>query len=183
MDFNVLTKFHWLKLSNEQRFLIRKEFNIPKSGGVEMMGNQMISDGSNEKDLSVITVGSMQTFLGQESSGTDSFSELFNHMIEKIDSMIENENKKKFEEVQKILKQNRLQELDEVIDNVIATINNLPLDVQVLIINSYKHLITPKQEQKHAGTKNQESEEIEEADNEYRTKKTRGGSKATESIG
>lgn len=126
----LLTRYIWLKFSNEQRLLMRSLFNIPKSGGVVMVGNVMESDGSNEADLKAVNVESMQAFL--ESDEKD-FDLLLSFTVDKIDSLLEDTKQKKIEEAKAHDTHKRIQEIDQVVDTILETINNLPIDAQIKI--------------------------------------------------
>lgn len=128
----LLTRYHWLKLTNEQRILMREAFSIPKSGGVEMMGNQMLSDGSNEEDLKAVNVQTMQQFTEDESSD---FDFLYIKTIKKIDDIIEAQSEAKADELHKEGVMKRKEEIDQVVDTILETITNLPMDAQVKIKN------------------------------------------------
>jgi hypothetical protein len=143
----LLTRYQWLRFSNEQRLLMRQTFNIPKSGGVEMMGNQMISDGSNEKDLKVVNIASMQEFT--ESNEKD-FDKLLELTIEKIDVMIKEEAEEKEAVAAKAKAKVRNKEISEVVQSILETINNLPLDARMQIKS---HLGTESNEQESTSTK------------------------------
>lgn len=61
----------WMLLYKEQREILEKEFNIPRTGACEIYDNRVISDGRTVDDLKVITLEKMnllnkkktQTFL------------------------------------------------------------------------------------------------------------------------
>lgn len=135
----LLTKYHWLQLSNEQRFLLRKYFQIPKSGGVEMQDNKMLSDGSNEHDLKAVNIASMHSFLGEDSLLMESFEELYNLTIAKIDLLIEEEKKNLEAWRDKDLAEERNKKINEIVGSTILTIENLPTDAQAKI---YNHMLS-----------------------------------------
>ncbi len=136
----LLTRYHWLQLSVEQRQLMRDIFQIPRSKGVEMMGNKILSDGSDENDLKAVNIESMRTFLGQESVKLGTFELLFNATIEKIDSIFLDRETERQLELQKENTTKRVHDTQEVVENVLATIENLPLDAQVQIVQALSDL-------------------------------------------
>ncbi len=125
----LLTRFHWLALSNEQRLLMRQLFNIPKSGGVEMMGGRIMSDGSNENDLKAVNIKSMQEFLGGVDED-DTFESLFNRTVAKVDDMIEAEAVARLEAEQAERNFKRHEEVGDIVQSMIDTFNRLPIDAQ-----------------------------------------------------
>lgn len=95
-----------------------------------MVGNVMESDGSNEADLKAVNVESMQAFL--ESDEKD-FDLLLSFTVDKIDSLLEDTKQKKIEEAKAHDTHKRIQEIDQVVDTILETINNLPIDAQIKI--------------------------------------------------
>lgn len=73
----------WLGLCTETRNYLRKRFHIGKSGGIEVCDGQIISDGTTEEDLSVLTVEAMQEFLNSKEK--DIF-ELFRQVVELVEA-------------------------------------------------------------------------------------------------
>lgn len=73
----------WLVLPEETRHLLRRTFNIGKTGIVEVVDNKMVCDGTSHRDLFVLDVVSMMEFLGEK--GTDQlFEDLFKKTLEKL---------------------------------------------------------------------------------------------------
>lgn len=130
----IFYKYQWLKLTSEQRILMREIFKIPKSGGVEMTGGQVVSDGSNEEDLKAVNIGSMQEFL---ESKEEDFDKLLGMSLDRINEIIAEKEKEKLKEIKKANAGKRIQEIDEVVDTLLETIANLPIDAQIKI---KKHL-------------------------------------------
>lgn len=137
----ILTRYHWLQLSNEQRILMRQIFNIPKSGGVEMMGNKMLSDGSNENDLKAINIKSMQDFL-ECTSTDDTFMDLYDRTIEKVNKIISDAKETELRNNINQDAQQRTIEINQIVNSIIETITNLPLDAKMRI----KHAISSHDE-------------------------------------
>lgn len=80
----LLSRSIWLGLKSETRADIARIFNIPKSSGVEVSGNQVISDGYTDKDLAMVRVEELQKFL--QSEETD-FYVLFKNVVTHIETM------------------------------------------------------------------------------------------------
>lgn len=123
----LLTRYHWLQLTGEERQLMRETFNIPKSGGVEMLGNKIMSDGSNENDLKAVNIESMQNFL-QCKSDTDTFESLYNATIVKVQGMIAEQ--KVNQESVNLGSGNKSLSESEMLDSVLVTITKLSVDSQ-----------------------------------------------------
>ena len=56
----------WLKENAEMRDELAKIFDIRKSGGIEVTGGILVSDGRKPIDLLNITIEKMQKFLGSK---------------------------------------------------------------------------------------------------------------------
>lgn len=77
----------WLQLSTEVRLKIRQAFGIKQSGATQaILGTfgKTVSDGCTDNDLSVITVESMQNFLGNHHL-TDYYA-LFSEVLSRLNS-------------------------------------------------------------------------------------------------
>lgn len=89
-----------------------------------------MSDGSNENDLKVVSVETMQVFTGSTES---SFESLYNLTILKIDAMIEEEKQKKIQEEENLKAKKRNEDINDVVASMIETFQNLSIDVQAKI--------------------------------------------------
>lgn len=56
----------WIALSMQERGTIIQKFSIIKSGGMETVDGQVVSDGITIRDLMIINVGSMIEYLGDK---------------------------------------------------------------------------------------------------------------------
>lgn len=72
----------WLHLKQETRAELRKIFNIPRTGGVEVVDNHIVSDGTLPRDLQVVTLKALQDVLDSDSTN---FFELLNEMVDTIE--------------------------------------------------------------------------------------------------
>jgi hypothetical protein len=153
----LLTQYVWLKFSHQERILMREVFGIPKSSGIRTTNGIIESDGSNENDLKVVNVQSMQAFLETDESDFDS---LLNMTVEKIDEMLEDEAKQKEE----IARQ------DGTNQPIIETITNLPLDAQIKIKVALANII------KHDNSKTTDIEEGKEGEDQQGAEGSGGGS-------
>jgi hypothetical protein len=73
----------WIGLSQETREKLRQIFNIKRSVQVEVVNNVLISDGSTDKDLSVMTAETMRTYL---KSKEKDFVKLFNAVSDSLET-------------------------------------------------------------------------------------------------
>lgn len=80
----LLSRSVWLGLKQETRADIARLFDLTKSSGVEVSGNQVVSDGYTDRDLAALKVESLQQFLKSEE--TD-FYVLFNNVVKHIETM------------------------------------------------------------------------------------------------
>lgn len=119
---------------------MRDTFQIPRSKGVEMLGNKIISDGSDENDLKFVNISSMHTFLGQESAGMETFELLYNATIEKVDKILLDRIRDREIAEKKEIANKRVQDTQGIVENILTTIENLPLDAQVQIVQSLSDL-------------------------------------------
>lgn len=109
---------------------MRDIFKIPKSSGVVMLGNVMQSDGSNERDLGAVNISTMQFFLDTDEKD---FDVLLADTLEKIQGIIAGEEQQKIDDEHAVDIQRRSQEINDVVDTILETINNLPMDAQIKI--------------------------------------------------
>jgi hypothetical protein len=65
MKTNLLPQ-EWLCLSPRERMRMIEIFSIPKSEGVVMQDNTILSDGHTVKDLRAISIETMQKYLGSQ---------------------------------------------------------------------------------------------------------------------
>lgn len=59
----VITPPIWLSIKPETRNKLRQDLGIPHTGGTEVWGNRIVSDGTTQQDLNVITVQKLQDYL------------------------------------------------------------------------------------------------------------------------
>jgi uncharacterized membrane protein len=163
----LLTQYVWLKFSHQERILMREVFGIPKSSGIRTTNGIIESDGSNENDLKVVNVQSMQAFLETDESDFDS---LLNMTVEKIDEMLEDEAKQKEEIARQDGTNQRINEINEVVETIIETITNLPLDAQIKIKVALANII------KHDNSKTTDIEEGKEGEDQQGAEGSGGGS-------
>lgn len=81
----ILSNQVWLSLKTETKLELRRLFDIPRSGHVEVFDGKIFTDGVMIEDLQHLTVEKMQTYLKSES--TD-FYELFNNVVSKIEGEV-----------------------------------------------------------------------------------------------
>ena len=82
-----LNQTQWLELPVPVRDKLRAIFKIPRSGPTQtILGSfgKAQSDGSTDKDVSVLSVEAMQAYLGNY--GTDDFFALFTQVLTRLDS-------------------------------------------------------------------------------------------------
>lgn len=175
----LVTQFHWMKLSNEQRILMREKFNIPKSGGVVMQNNTMITDGSNENDLKAINTVSMQNFLLKEDPSTkyplDTFEALYTKTIETIDNILASKEFNRQVELAAEKNAQRSDSIDSIVSSILTTIDNIPLDAKARI---YTYLASELNT--HVKEDNS-TKEIEQGSDQQVAKGTGKGSRKTKS--
>lgn len=159
----LITQFHWMQLNNEQRILMREVFNIPKSGGVVIQNNTMLTDGSNENDLKAISIESMQKFVA---SPDTNFEFLYNSTLIKVDQMIKERKEKEYQELEKENTHKRLFEINDIVNSTLETIINLPLDAQIKIKTALNHIGEQKENVKETSS----TEENKESSNQQGTK-------------
>ncbi len=80
----ILSTATWLELSEETRGKLRDLFAIPKTGGREVYGKRLVSDGTTPENLKALSLEKMQEFLG----GTiePDFHLLFRTVVNKIEN-------------------------------------------------------------------------------------------------
>ena len=79
----MLSQLIFIAQTRETREKLVDIFSIPKSGGVVVEGNRLISDGHTPTDLMAVTVDKMQEFL---ESPEEDFYKLFIEVIDKIEN-------------------------------------------------------------------------------------------------
>lgn len=159
----LVTRYEWLKYDNDQRLLMRAIFHIPKSGGVEMQDNKMLSDGSNENDLRAINIESMQQFVESE---VKDFDKLFEMTIEKVNELLKEEADRKTEEERKKNTGKRLEDIEQIVDSTLETIAKLPIDAQVKIKVALSNVGETNNEQKDEKPKTKGAKKAGETGNE-----------------
>lgn len=80
----------WLKENAEMRDELAKIFDIRKSGGIEVTGGILVSDGRKPIDLLNITIEKMQKFLGSKEKDENV---LWSLCVDKVKQNLENKNK------------------------------------------------------------------------------------------
>jgi hypothetical protein len=85
-----LSKFDWLKLPLLVRLRLRRDLEIPRSGGNILDGQRLVSDGHTDENLATITIEKLQAYLGSED---DSFETLWEATVLKATQDIEAEEK------------------------------------------------------------------------------------------
>lgn len=80
-DRKNLYPIEWLKISQEARMALAKEFNIPRSGAADVIDNIVYSDGYTAEDLMHLTMEKMQKFTESDS---ESFIALLELSINKL---------------------------------------------------------------------------------------------------
>ena len=107
----------WLQFTPETRHELRRIFNIPMTGGVEVVDNHVMSDGTLPRDLQVVTLKALQDVLDSSSAN---FFELLQEMVDTIEHR---EEPKAFETIQKETDKNA-KELIDAIDEAAQEIFN-----------------------------------------------------------
>lgn len=125
---NLLTTYHWLQLSNEERMLIKKIFKIRRSGGTVVEDNKVKSDGHTVDDLRAVNIESMQEFLD---SKNENFDALWHGVIETIRDMIIEEEEKRKQEIKKQQSEERKGALMNVVESIVDSIKKLEPDMQL----------------------------------------------------
>jgi len=73
--FKEISIFLWMQVPHEERQVLVRDFNLPKTGISEIRDQDVISDGYSKDDLSRINVATMSEYVG--SPETESFSRLW----------------------------------------------------------------------------------------------------------
>ena len=80
----MLNYHYWINLKADVREKVAQALNMPKSGGVEIVNNQLVSDGHTAKDLyATITVENLQKHTGLKSKD---IYELFEEFVKQIEN-------------------------------------------------------------------------------------------------
>lgn len=58
----------WMTYSMEERRILAEKLNIPRSGGMHVFNNKIISDGYTAEDLFHVTIEKLQEVTGSESN-------------------------------------------------------------------------------------------------------------------
>jgi hypothetical protein len=82
----MLSKSYWLGLKSTTRQSLKILLDIPKTGGSEVYGNTVVSDGFTDSDLATVTLPKLQEFM--QSDDTD-FYGLLGTLISRIEAPIE----------------------------------------------------------------------------------------------
>lgn len=151
----MVSRYHWLQLSNEQRNHLRLIFNIPKSGGVIMQDNKMMSDGSDENDLKAMNIETMQGFLRSKET---SFEKLYNATIAAVDALIQDEKDTAIEQIKQTQSHKRMEDIELIVESTLETIASLPMDAQIRIKNVLVSIADTKPNVKK-GSRTKESQE------------------------
>lgn len=104
-----------------------------------MLGNKILSDGSDENDLKSVNIVSMQEFLGIASTD-DTFESLFNATVEKVKGLLLQKEIDLLEQEKKERSNKRTQDTQQIVETLLTTIENLPLDAQVQITQALSDL-------------------------------------------
>ena len=81
----MLIQSYWVTLPQEVRTKLREVFSINRSQPTEVKNNMVISDGSNETDLSVVTLEALQGFVGSQEA---SWEALWVKALDKVDRLL-----------------------------------------------------------------------------------------------
>lgn len=123
----LLSQYHWLKLSNEERLAMRVAFGIPRTGGTIMEDNRLKSDGCTDSDLRKVNIESMQLFTGSKETDFDALYELsITKLREEIAEKHEEEEKAKHEALMKETIAHSISLTTSLLD----TISKLPLEAK-----------------------------------------------------
>lgn len=79
MEINLkrqLTQFEWLQLPPKAKELFKETFNIKRTGGSIVVDNRLISDGHTNDDLSVVSLKTLQEYLGTTEDHWDKILQL-----------------------------------------------------------------------------------------------------------
>ncbi len=84
-----LTIPQWLELPQAVKHKLITVFKIPKSQGCSIVNNSVVSDGHTHKDLAVVSILAMQTFLGKEDE--KDFWTLLTATVECVENLVDAE--------------------------------------------------------------------------------------------
>lgn len=77
----------WLSIKPETRNKLRQDLGIPRTGGTEVWGNRIVSDGTTQQDLNTITVQKLQDYLDYAES--DDLLNLLDLAVRSIENELE----------------------------------------------------------------------------------------------
>lgn len=109
-----------------------------------MQDNKMLSDGSNENDLRAVNIETMQNFL--ENPEEKDFSKLYEQTLAKVDEMLEQKEADLTAQSRSEEAKRRNSDVSHIVDSVLETIKNLPMDAQIQIKKALSSTVT-KEEQ------------------------------------
>ncbi len=81
-----ISQHEWLRLKLETRKNIAAIFRIPRSGGTEVVGQTVVSDGYTYNDLALLTLDKIQEFLGMPKE--KDFYKLLNILVERLEQPV-----------------------------------------------------------------------------------------------
>ena len=81
-----LSPYEWLQLPIEVRNLFKVTFQIPRTGGAIVNNNRLESDGHTYQDLSVVSLKSLQEYLGTDETHWDKLLQLTINKMELPDN-------------------------------------------------------------------------------------------------
>lgn len=155
---------------------MREVFQIPRSGGSVMENGKLTSDGTTDKDLAAITVESMQEYTG---STLTKFEELFAASLDLVNSTLAIKEQDLQDAITKKNAAKRNEEINELVDSLLITIDNLPYDAQARAYAHLTNILVKKNNVKETSS----TEVSEEGSDLKAAKSTRGRNKASESVG
>jgi len=83
----------YIALAIDERNKIREVFNVVKSGGMDVVDNEIVSDGTTPNDLARINIGAMLEYLGEVDR--DYCNNLWLQVIDKVFGSSEKKEEKK----------------------------------------------------------------------------------------
>jgi len=81
-----LTPYEWLQFPMQIRDLFIKWFSIPRTGGSQVIGDKVISDGHTIEDLSKVSLASLQAYLHTDETHWD---KLLQDTINKMENYLD----------------------------------------------------------------------------------------------
>jgi hypothetical protein len=81
-----LVPYEWLQLPVPIRNLFKATFQIPRSGGSNVIGDKIVSDGHTIDDLSRVSLKSLQEYLGTTETHWDKLLQLTINKMELPDN-------------------------------------------------------------------------------------------------